>query len=107
MLNLLGMARKSAAAISGSRAVTVELTAQKAPGLVLMAKDLSPTIADKVSGLAKNRNVPVFTFFEKEILGQVLGKGQRSVVAVADGPLADKIKSEIFRYKHIAGEADG
>lgn len=107
VLNLLGMARKSAAAISGSRAVTVELTAQKAPGLVLMAKDLSPTIADKVSGLAKNRNVPVFTFFEKEILGQVLGKGQRSVVAVADGPLADKIKSEIFRYKHIAGEADG
>jgi predicted RNA-binding protein YlxR (DUF448 family) len=107
VLNLLGMARKSAVAVSGSRAVSAVLTAQKAPGLVLLAKDLSPAIAAKISGLAEARQVAHFTFFEKEMLGQMLGKSQRSVVAVADCPLADTIKSEIFRYKHIAGEADG
>jgi ribosomal protein L7Ae-like RNA K-turn-binding protein len=48
--------------------------------------------------------VAQFTLFDKQILGRVLGKGQRSVVAVADGPLADTIKNEISRYMHIAGE---
>jgi predicted RNA-binding protein YlxR (DUF448 family) len=107
VLNLLGMARKSAVAISGSRAVSAELAGQKVPGLVLLGEDLSPAIAVKISGAAKARKVPHFTLFDKDVLGQVLGKGQRSVVAVLECPLADSIKSEIFRYMHIAGEADG
>jgi hypothetical protein len=104
VLNLLGMARKSGAALSGSRAVTAELTGSKPLGLVLMGKDLSPTIAAKVAALATVRGVACFTLFDKQLLGQVLGKGQRSVAAVAGGPLADTIKNEISRYMHIAGE---
>jgi hypothetical protein len=69
-----------------------------------MGKDLSPTIAAKVAALATVRGVACFTLFDKQLLGQVLGKGQRSVAAVAGGPLADTIKNEISRYMHIAGE---
>jgi predicted RNA-binding protein YlxR (DUF448 family) len=104
VLNLLGMARKAGVVLSGSRAVEAELIRSGSGGLVLLGRDLSPTIAAKVSGLATARGVAQFTLFDKQILGRVLGKGQRSVVAVADGPLADTIKNEISRYMHIAGE---
>jgi predicted RNA-binding protein YlxR (DUF448 family) len=104
VLNLLGMARKSGVVLSGSRAVEAELGRSGSVGLVLLGRDLSPTIAAKVSGLATARGVAHFTLFDKQLLGQVLGKGQRSVVAIADGPLADTINNEISRYMHIAGE---
>lgn len=107
ILNLLGMARKSGTAISGSRAVAAELTGRKPPGLILLGEDLSPTISAKITSLADVREVPYFTLFAKETLGQVLGKGQRSVVAITNCPLSDTIMSEISRYMHIAGEADG
>lgn len=105
--NLLGMARKSMVAVSGGRAVLAGLTGHKGLGLIILGEDLSPTIAAKVSNLAQIREVPCFTLFNKDTLGQVLGKGQRSVVAIIRCPLADTIKGEIFRYMHIAGEADG
>jgi len=105
--NLLGMARKSTVAVSGGRAVIAGLTGHKGLGLVLLGEDLSPTIAAKVSDLARTREVPCFSLFDKATLGQVLGKGQRSVVAIIRCPLADTIKGEIYRYMHIAGEADG
>jgi predicted RNA-binding protein YlxR (DUF448 family) len=104
VLNLLGMARKAGVVLSGSRAVEAELAGSGSVGLVVFGGDLSPAIAAKVSGLATARGVVHFTLFDKQILGRVLGKGQRSVVAIVDGPLADTIKNEISRYMHIAGE---
>lgn len=104
ILNLLGMARKAGVVVSGSRAVEAELARAGSVGLVILGRDLSPTIAAKVSSLAIGRGVALFTLFDKLTLGRVLGKGQRSVAAIADGPLADTIKNEISRYMHIAGE---
>ncbi|MEZ4485380.1 MAG: DUF448 domain-containing protein [Syntrophotaleaceae bacterium] len=103
--NLVGMARKSGAVVSGSRMVMTELGRDAEFTLVLLSEDLSSTIADKVSSIAENRGVPCHVMFDKGFLGQLMGKGERSVVAFRSGPLAETINHEILRYKQIAGEA--
>lgn len=104
ILNLLGMARKSGQVISGSSLVMDSLNSADT-ALVLLAGDISPGIAEKVTGRAARAEIPYQTLFDKGLLGQVLGKGERSVVAVKSGPLADSIKKEMFRYKRIVGES--
>ena len=36
---------------------------------------------------------------------QILGKGERSVVAVRSGLLAETVKTELARYENIVGES--
>lgn len=103
--NLLGMARKSGEVVSGSRLVLAELGRLPGLCLVLLSEDLSPAIAAKVNAAAEVRGVPCHVLFDKERMGQLLGKGERSVVALRCGLLAETISHEILRYKRIAGEA--
>ena len=103
--NLLGMARKSGAVVSGSRMVMMELGRDSEISLVLLSEDLSPGIGSKVASLADSRGVPCHVMFDKGFIGQLMGKGERSVVALRSGSLAETINNEILRYKQIAGEA--
>lgn len=103
--NLVGMARKSGVVMSGSRLVMTELGRDSGLALVLLSDDLSPTIAAKVKSIAENRGVPCHVIFDKGYMGQLMGKGERSVVALRSGPLAETINNEILRYEQIAGEA--
>lgn len=103
--NLVGMARKSNVVMSGSSLVMAELKRDSGLSLVLLSEDLSPTIATKVKSIAESRGVPCYVIFDKGYLGQLMGKGERSVVALRSGPLAETINNEILRYKQIAGEA--
>ncbi|APG26914.1 hypothetical protein A7E78_03110 [Syntrophotalea acetylenivorans] len=103
--NLVGMARKSGVVVSGSRLVMTELGRDSGLSLVLLSEDLSATIASKVKSIAESRGVPCYVIFDKGYLGQLMGKGERSVVALSSSPLAETINDEILRYKQIAGEA--
>ncbi len=103
--NLLGMARKSGDIVSGSRLVLAELGRVPGLSLVLLSEDLSPTIAAKIRYAAEARGISCYVLFDKERMGQLLGKGERSVVALRCGLLAETISHEILRYKRIAGEA--
>lgn len=103
--NLVGMARKSKVVMSGSSLVMSELRRDSDLSLVLLSEDLSPTIASKVKLIAESRGVPCHVIFDKGYMGQLMGKGERSVVALRSGPLAETINNEILRYKQIAGEA--
>lgn len=105
ILNLLGMARKSSNVISGSSLVMDSLGGRTGLTLVLMADDVSAAIGEKVSAKAAMAGIPCFRLFDKGILGQILGKGERSVVALKDGLLAESIKTELSRYENIVGES--
>ena len=105
ILNLLGMARKSTNVISGSSLVMDSLGGRTGLALVLMADDVSAAIGEKVSAKAAMAGIPCFRLFDKGILGQVLGKGERSVVALKDGLLAESVKTELSRYENIVGES--
>ena len=102
--NLVGMARKSQQAISGSNAVMEGLRQQGGYALVLIAEDISAGIAEKIMELSERHEVPCFQLFSKGRLGQILGKGERSVIAVPAGALADTLLKELQRYKQMLRE---
>jgi ribosomal protein L7Ae-like RNA K-turn-binding protein len=99
------MARKSAKAVSGSNLVLSALGSQGRIAFVLLAEDVSTGIADKVIGKADRMKIPCFRLLTKDFMGQVMGKGERSVIALASGPLAKAIMIELVRYKQIVGES--
>lgn len=105
ILNLLGMARKSSTAVSGSSLVMESLAGRAGLALVLMADDVSAAIGEKVAAKAAMAGTPCFRLFDKGMLGQILGKGERSVVALKNGLLAESVKTELSRYKNIVGES--
>lgn len=104
ILGLLAVARKAGQVVSGSALVLTALGSKTSLGLVLIARDASAGIAEKVSGKARVLGVGCQTCFDKESLGQVLGKEERSVVAIKQHPLAESLMEELVRYTHIAGE---
>lgn len=105
ILNLLGMARKSANVVSGSSLVMESMGARSGLALVVIAEDVSAAIGEKVTARAAMAGIPCFRLFDKGLLGQVLGKGERSVVALKNGLLAESVKTELARYENIVGES--
>jgi predicted RNA-binding protein YlxR (DUF448 family) len=102
--NLLGIARKSAQIISGGQMVLNGLKGNAAYALVVMSYDISEGVAEKVLSAAQKQNVSIFQTLSKERLGKILGKGERSVAALAPGQLADAIRHEIQSYKRMLRE---
>jgi len=104
IVNLLGMGRKSGQVLSGSNAVIAALRQGSGLSLVVIARDISTAIAEKIEVLSARHHVHCRQLFSKDLLGQILGKGERSVVAVKAGTLADAILIELQRYKQLVRE---
>ena len=102
--NLLGMARKSGQAVSGSSAILNGLKRNDSFAFVLLSDDVSTGIADKVLSAAGSQHIEVFQMFSKGRIGEILGKGERSVAALQAGKLATAIKLEVQRYKRMLRE---
>ena len=102
--NLLGMARKSGQAVSGSSAILAGLKRNDSFAFVLLSDDVSTGIADKVLSAAGSQHIEVFQMFSKGRIGEILGKGERSVAALQAGKLANAIKLEVQRYKRMSRE---
>jgi len=105
LASLLGMARKSANLVTGSNAVLDALTRKKALSAIILAKDISPQIGDKIRRKAARQNILTAELFDKMELGRILGRAERSVVGVSDGKLAAAFMSDWHRYKDISGES--
>lgn len=104
VINLLGMGRKSGQVVSGSNAVMTGLRKGTGLSLVIMTKDISTAIAEKIKALSDRQQIDCSQLLSKDLLGQLLGKGERSVVAVQNGALADAILIELQRYKQLVRE---
>jgi len=102
--NLLGMARKSGQAVSGSQAILTGLKRNDSFAFVLLSDDVSTGIAEKVLNAARSQHVEVFKMLSKGRIGEILGKGERSVAALQAGKLANAIKLEVQRYKRMSRE---
>ncbi len=105
MASLLGMARKSAQFVSGGNAVQDALSRRKPLAVVILAKDVSPQIGEKVRRKAEAQNVVTTKLFDKLELGRILGRAQRSVVGLPDGKLAEAFLDDLLRYQDISGES--
>ncbi len=105
--SLLGMARKSSQLLSGGNQVLDALDRPGELAAVILADDISEGVAGKLTGKAKAGNVPCLRFATKADLGQLLGRGERSVAALLKGPLAVTFMAEWQRYQAITAEYAG
>lgn len=104
--NLVGMARKSNQLVSGSNQFLAEVGRGRVPGLVLLAKDVSAGIGDKIRQrmTVSASGTPICQLFSKKHLGTLLGRDERSVVGIWQGKLSEALLSELQRYEDFAGE---
>lgn len=105
LASLLGMARKSAKFVAGSNAVLDALGRKKQLAVVILAKDISPQIGEKVRRKAEHQDIVTTKLFDKIELGRILGRAERSVVGLPDGKLAEAFLNDLYRYQDISGES--
>jgi predicted RNA-binding protein YlxR (DUF448 family)/ribosomal protein L30E len=107
LASLLGMARKSAKFYAGSNAVLDALGRRKPLAVVILARDISPQIGEKVRNRAALQKIVTTELFDKLELGRILGRAERSVVGLPDGKLADAFLDDLRRYQDIQGNVNG
>lgn len=102
---LLGMARKAGIVTSGSSMVLAQLRkAQCDFGLIMLANDISEDIGNKIEAAAGRRQITCIRVFNKDKIGQILGKEERSVVGFLSGALVEAMLTELSRYRLLARE---
>ncbi len=104
VVSLLGMARKSGQLISGSNAIIEALRKTTTIALVVLAADISAAIGRKIELLAERSDIYCVRLYGKQQLGQMLGKEERSVIAVQAGKLADSLLNELHRHRQLVRE---
>lgn len=101
---LLGMARKSSQVISGGTLVLDALDRPRDLAVIVCADDISAGVFEKIARKAAGHAVPCFRYSTKAALGQLLGRGERSVTALTKGRLAEAFLAEWQKSKVISGE---
>jgi predicted RNA-binding protein YlxR (DUF448 family) len=104
LVSLLGMARKSSQIISGGNAVLDALDRPDRLAVVIMADDVSAGVSEKILRKAVGHKVPSLSFSSKAALGQLLGRGERSVTALVKGRLAETFLTEWQKYRDMSGD---
>jgi ribosomal protein L7Ae-like RNA K-turn-binding protein len=88
----LGLAQKAGKLVSGDAAVRACVKAGKAL-LLLLAADVSENSRRQLANMAGNGALPVLVSpLDKHELGRVIGKGQRTAIAVLDRGFSEAIK---------------
>lgn len=59
--------------------------------LVIISTDCAEGTYDRFSGMCSSRKVPLIRHFDMETLGHILGKGDRSVIAVEDQGFSERL----------------
>ncbi|SEA66349.1 LSU ribosomal protein L7AE [Desulfuromusa kysingii] len=104
IFNLIGMSRKSKQFIAGSNAVVDALKKGTSLALIVMATDISTSIKTKIETLAIKKKIYTAHLSDKQKIGQMLGKEERSVMAVQPGLLADSLLTELHVYRRLVRE---
>jgi uncharacterized protein len=100
LIDLLGLARRSGAAISGFEKAREWLQAQKA-GLVVQAADGS---AEERARFTGGRDVPAMAVLSAAALGKIFGREHTVHVVIAPGRLARMIEIEARRLQGVADD---
>ena len=104
IVNLIGMSRKSKQFIAGSNAVIEALKKDSSLAFIIVANDISVAIKNKIVTLAQKKNIYTAHLFDKHSIGQMLGKEERSVMAIQAGMLADSLLNELHMYRQLVRE---
>ena len=102
--SLIGMVRKSGMVVGGSNGVLAALDKGEPLACILLARDISENIGERVRRRALAADVPVQVWGEKDHLGQLIGREERSVVGVKKGRIGSALAEGLKRYERFVGE---
>ncbi|MCY0901949.1 MAG: ribosomal L7Ae/L30e/S12e/Gadd45 family protein [Firmicutes bacterium] len=89
--SLLGLAARAGELVSGEDICMREIRSQRAR-LVVLATDAGANGAKKIRDKCAFYGVPLVVALDRTVLGQVIGKGDRTVVAITSTAFAEMIK---------------
>src|SRR5512133_620863 len=104
ILGYIGLANRSGKVVSGGSMVSDAIRGGHKPGLILLAKDVSASIGDKIVLLAAVHRITCIHILSKDDFGAILGKAPRSAVAIKAGGFVLQLTREIERYRNFLGE---
>ncbi len=102
--SLIGMSRKSGQFMSGTNAVIESLRKKNSLAVVIMADDISAAIGSKIEALVQKNKIYSVRLYNKQFIGQLLGKDERSVIAIPAGSLVEALLNELHRYTQLVRE---
>jgi ribosomal protein L7Ae-like RNA K-turn-binding protein len=92
--SFLGLIKKAGELSTGGETVLIDLKKERCK-LLIIAEDASENTKKKFTDSAKYRNIPYLFFGNKEILGQILGKGEISVAAIKNEGFAKSLMNKV------------
>jgi len=103
VMNLLALANRAGAVISGSDQVEQGLKSFQDVEFLLISHDTSPERCRMFAARAGARSVPVIVGFTSDEIGAVLGKISRNVVLFRRNGLTVKLHEELNAYREFNG----
>lgn len=100
----IGLANRAGKVIAGGSMVSDALRSKAQPGLVLIARDVSEAIGEKIATLAHVHGVRYENVMTKDEFGAILGKAPRSAIAIRPGGFVGRLVELIERYRNFLGE---
>ena len=99
-----GLAMRAGCIVTGEERVIQSIRSGKAK-LVFIASDAGKNTKKAISDKSRTYEVPVVNKFDRQTLGQAIGKGERVTVAVNESGFADQLLKLSQLYS--GGEAYG
>jgi len=104
ILGYIALANKAGKIVSGGSMVNDAIRSANKPGLILLAEDVSETIAEKIEQIAAYNLIPCLRIMTKDDFGAIIGKAPRSALAIKQGGFVAQLTHEIKRYRNFLGE---
>jgi ribosomal protein L7Ae-like RNA K-turn-binding protein len=99
LFQMLGLAKRAGALITGNDAAMAAIRSGKAR-LVIVARDTGGNAMKKYHDKCRYYQVPLLELFDKQRLGQAVGKAHGAIIVVTDKGFAEK-------FSQLAGEMNG
>lgn len=102
VFSMLGLAQKAGKLVSGDYTCELLIKSNKCD-LVIIANDASDKSKKKFIDMCNFRNVKIFEYGSKDLLGECIGKENRAIIGIKDKNFASSIE-KIIEEKINGGE---
>lgn len=92
--SLIGLCQRAGKIASGGFLALSEVRANKSK-LIIIAEDASDNTKKRFFDKCKYYKVPIYEYGNMDMLGHIIGKGDRTVISISDKGFALTIKSRI------------
>jgi ribosomal protein L7Ae-like RNA K-turn-binding protein len=106
LAGLLGRAQRARKVTSGTLALELSLKKGEVC-MVLAARDMGSEQFRRLSSLAESCRCPLVSYFTKDELGHLLGKGQRSAAGITNAEIAESVRRVITTIWDLKGGEEG